>query len=78
MNSWTTCNLGIYDRILRFGVGMGIVVIVLGWPAAPPWLALLTPALVIPAIIAWDPVHALLGRAKTGKSIPVRMTEKPA
>ena len=59
-------NVGSIDRILRVGVGLGLLALVFLGPQTP-W-GYLGLALVATALIGWYPAYRLLGLCTTGKS----------
>jgi uncharacterized protein (DUF983 family) len=67
-------NMGFYDRINRIVIGSMILIAIMATNSLPPWVTLLTLYPILTAIIAWDPIYAMLGasfskmrRSSTGK-----------
>ena len=62
-SNWSSANLGVIDRGIRMGVGLAMLYALLTMTTmtAGMVLTLLAIPLIMSAIIAWDPVYALLG-----------------
>lgn len=50
-------NLSIIERVLRHGLGWGLILAVLQTPFVPPWIAIVAIYPLLTAILAWDPFY---------------------
>ncbi len=75
MTSLLAQNLGRTETSLRWILGGGLIMAVLSSAYTPAWLALLAAYPVFTAILAWDPLYAMLGLTK---SVPAFRTDRLA
>ena len=54
-------NMSFYDRINRIVIGSMMLVATMATNSIPPWVALLTLYPILTAIVAWDPLYAIIG-----------------
>ena len=75
--SWTCPNLGIVDRVLRLGVGVGLIMPLFSMSAMGDGIAitLLSIPLIITALIAWDPIYAALNVNSLASRVDVHAAE---
>lgn len=78
--SWTCPNVGIIDRAVRAGVGMVLLatLLTMNVMTAELVVTLLAIPLVTSAIIAWDPLYAMLGINSFASKIDVETAELDA
>lgn len=78
--SWTCPNIGIMDRVIRFGVGAGLLMSLLSMStmSAEMVITLLAIPLIISAITAWDPIYAAMNVNSFASRIDVDAAEPEA
>lgn len=75
---WLYSNIGIVDRVLRFAIGVLLLMSVLTVNGEPAVISLVAIPFIATAIIAWDPVYALLGLNSFAKRIDAEVAEPGA
>lgn len=79
--SWTCPNLGTIDRAARFGVGLTLIISLMLMSTAMQAgmvLTLLAIPLIVTAIIAWDPLYAVLRINSFASQVDVEAAEPDA
>jgi hypothetical protein len=74
---WTCPNIGIIDRVVRFGLGAGLIMTLFGMStmSAEMAITLLAIPLIATAIIAWDPIYAAMNVNSFASRIDVDAAE---
>jgi hypothetical protein len=77
---WTCPNIGIIDRVVRFGLGAGLIMTLFGMStmSAEMAITLLAIPLIATAIIAWDPIYAAMNVNSFASRIDVDAAEPEA
>jgi len=78
--NWSYANIGIVDRTLRFGIGSMLIISLLTMSTmnAGMVFTLMAIPLITTAIMAWDPVYAILGINSFGSRVDVEAAEPEA
>lgn len=78
--SWTCPNLGLIERAVRLGVGMTLIatLMTMNVMQADLIMTLLAIPLIMSAIIAWDPLYAMLGINSFASRVDVETAELDA
>ena len=73
---WTYSNIGIVDRAIRFGIGSMLIFSLLTMSTnAGTVFTLMAIPLIVTAIIAWDPIYAVLRINSFGSRLDVEAAE---